>query len=315
MEDSQRRVVLYVSGVVIAAGLLFAGFGITIPPDPGTRLNGAMILAEVGKLDEALDICRQVLAEHPDNIEARVYAANFLARAKRFDEALVAYGEAIELSDGEMRKNLLQDRAGLLLEAGRAGEFAKECERLAQEDMGHRLHVLAGFAAAKRADWKVAAAAYRKALAMVPEDKQVRARLWNAEMERGRAALAARRFEEAQEAFDACCKLFPTATRAHIRATEVRLARGEPVSALGVLKQVSPKTPGAAGLAFRVATAFIERGNRKDALQALEGAFKADPTGTKTLFDRDPAWNDYRTDAAIVEVVQKFREADLTGKE
>ncbi|MHC4730713.1 MAG: tetratricopeptide repeat protein [Planctomycetota bacterium] len=307
MSKSQRRAVLYGAGIVAAAGLLFAGYGISVPPDPGVRLNGATLLAGAGQYDQALEICDIVLREHPDSLDARVFKATFLSMAGRHDAAVAAYDDALaHVGDRgeEMRRDLILDRASILLSAGRHEEFRRECDRLARLGSDHRSLVLEGMAAAQAENWDAAVEAYRGAHERRPLDEPIKARLWNALVEQGQAALAARRFEKAQQAFDAAQPLFPSARKAHLMAIEVRLALGDPEDALRRSRALGPDTPGIAPLLFRAATALLEAGNRPTALDALAAALEADPGGTRALLDKESAWNACRDDPDVRRILE-----------
>jgi len=314
-----RRVGLYGAMTVVAGALLFLGFGITFPPDANTRLNGATMLAESGDVDQALAICDLVLEEHPDNRDARVYRAAFLALAKRHDAAVAAYDDALAHVDGDaaLEADLRLDRASVLLEAGRNEEFEQERQRFASKK-DPRVHQLDGLAASKKGDWSRAVAAYRSAAALAPEDQTVKARLWNAEVAKGEADLANRRFEDALASFDDACALFPNAVKAHLKAAEVLLATERPGEALARLRQLGARTPGIAPLVFRGATGLLAKGDERGALEALEGANAADPQVTRTLFESDPAWRTRRNDPvvlALLESPEKNNESGLTGPE
>lgn len=320
MTDSRRRAVLYGAGILAAAVLLFAGYGITVPPDPGVRLNGATLLAGAGQYDKALEICDIVLREHPDNLDARVFRATFLAMAGRHDAAVAAYDDALAHvgDDEEMRRDLILDRASILLAAGRHDEFRRECDRLERLGPDHRWLVLRGMAAAQASDWDAAVEAYRGAHQRRPGDEPIKARLWNALVEQGQAALAARRFEQAEQAFDAAQPLFPTVKRAHLKAIEVNLAQGDPEDALRRGRALGPDTPGVAPLLFRAATALLQAGRRAQALEALEAALEADPAGTRALLDKESAWEACRDEPdvrRILETRQNGRRHRLPAQE
>ena len=321
MSRSRRRAVLYGAAIAAAAGLLFAGYGISVPPDAAVRLNGATLLASGGQYDQALEICDIVLREHPDSLDARVFKATFLSMAGRHDAAAAAYDDALAHvgdRDEEMRRDLILDRAGVLLRAGRHEEFRRECDRLARLGSDHRLLILEGLAAAETSDWDVAVEAYGGAHERRPSDPQIKARLWNALMEKGQAALAVRRFEKAQQAFDTAQPLFPTARKAHLMAIEVRLAQGDPEDALRRGRALGPDTPGLAPLLFRAATVLLEAGDRSTALEALGAALEADPAGTRVLLDKEPAWDPCRDDPdvrRILETRQIGREHRLPAQE
>jgi tetratricopeptide (TPR) repeat protein len=319
MGKARRRTLLYGMAVVLAAGLLLAGFGITLPPDAETRLNGAALLGGAGDFEGALEICAIVLREHPDNLDARVFRATFLAAAGRRGEAMAALDDAIAHAgaDAAIRIDLRQDRAALLLEEGREAEFRRERDALARDGLARPVHVLDGMAATRRADWKTAVDQYRRALDLGPGDAQVSARLWAALMEQGKEGIAARRFEEARECFDAARKLHPDASAAHLRAVEVRLAMQDVDGAVEVLRELASSTPGVAPLAFRAATALLERGDRERAIFVLSGAVAADPAGTRVLLGRESSWAPFRSDRAVEALFEGTEErtagAGLTG--
>ena len=306
MSHRQRRAVLYGAGMVAAVGMLFLGFGITVPPDPSVRLNGASLMAGAGQYDQALEICDIVLREHPDNLEARVFRAAFLSMAERYDAAIAAYDDALAHAgdDDEMRRNLIMDRASILLSAGRHEEFRRECARLARTGSDHRSLVLSGMAAAQAKDWDAAVQAYRGAHERQPLDEPIKARLWGALVEQGQAALAARRFDAAQQAFDAAQPLFPKARKAHLKAIEVKLAQGDPEDALRRCRALGPDTPGIAPLLFRAATALLDAGSRPAALDGLAAALEADPAGTRALFDKERAWEACRDDPDVRRILE-----------
>ena len=292
MTASGRRTLLYGSCVVLAAGLLFAGYGITVPPDAGTRLNGAAILAGMGEYDKALAECRLVLEEHPDNLDARIFRATFLAMAERHGEAVAAYDDALGRPDvtPSMRLDLLQDRAGALLAAGRTDEFARARSELAAEGGKDRVLVLDGIAAAGREEWGIAADRFAEALALRPEDQGLKARLWNALVARGDHALAGGDYTAAAAAYDHARTLFPRAGKAHLKAAEVRLATGDVQAALPLLREAGAGTAGGAPLVCRGSVLLLEAGDMEGALDARDGDFVVDPAGTKALLQKEPAW-------------------------
>ncbi len=301
MPQAHRRAVLYGAGTLVAAALLFAGFGITVAPDAATRLNGAALHAEAGQYDLALEIVALVLREHPGDLDARIYRATILGMARRYDEALAAFDDALGGAgdDRELARNLRQDRAALLLEAGRLDEFRAARAALSADGGDFRVSVLDGLEASKQGDPAAAARAYARALEGSPGDPHIRARLWNARMDEGKAALAQRRFAEAKAAFDGARDLFPQVPAAHLRAAETLLALDDAPGAVEILRVLSPRTPGIAPLVFRAATALLERGATDAAIEALEGAYASDPAAVKSLFETERAWDVQRGNAAV----------------
>ncbi len=306
MSSTTRRVLLYSLGSAIVAVALYLGYGYKPAPDPSVRLNGAAMLGGMGQYEQAIAICDQVIEEHSDNLEARIYKATFLAADKRLGQALAAYDDALDhvVDDESMRRNLIQDRAGVLLSLGRLDEFRSARQTLAAAGEDYRVHVLDGLAAKRAGDLDGAVEAYSLAVSNKPDDEQLgeqlRARLWHALMEQGDAAVAKRDFETARLSYDRACPLFETAFKAHLKAAEVRLALDEPGPALAVLGTVAPKTPGLAPLAFRAATTLLERDKTDAAVEALALAIRADRAGTRTLFDKTPAWSPLRRQARVI---------------
>jgi len=289
---NRRRAILYAAAILAAAGLLFAGYGITVPPDASTRLQGAAFLAGLGDTDRALEACDEVLKEHPDNTEARIFRATFLAAAGRHDDAARAYEEAIGLvKDDEVRCDLILDRASVLLQAGRTKEFEAERQRLAKMGAGYRLDMCEGLGAEKGGAWRAAVAAYDRAAGKRPGDEQIKSRLHTSLLELGREQLAAGRFDEARKSFDRAVELLPRAHEARLRAAEVRLATHDVDGAVAQLREAGPRAPGTAPLLFRAATQLLEGGRREEALDALEAALMVDRAAVLELLRNETAWD------------------------
>ncbi len=301
---AKRRTWLYGAGVALAAALLFVGYGITVPPDPGTRLSGAAILAQVGDYPRALEVCDLTIREHPDHAEAHLFRASILSMAGRHIEALAAYDRSLVLlTDETILRDIVADRASVLLALGRSAEFRAQRELLAATAIDHRVHLLDGLAAQTAGDWAGAAGAYRQAVAAAPGDARIAFRLWEAEMGRGEAALAAARWEEAKAAFDAAREAVPAEPRAHLRAAEARLALHDAMGAIEVLREVGRSTPGIAPLVFRAATMELDEGRGTRAYWALQAALQSDPEGIRALLAAEPSWRRCGGDPRVLEAL------------
>lgn len=305
MSETRRRVALYVTGVGVAAALLFAGFGITVPPEAGTRLSGASLVAALGDFDQALAICETVLEEHPDSVDARVYRATFLAKAERYEEALVAYDDALAHAEksSELSRNLRADRASVLLSMGRNKEFAAAREELARERLDASVHLLDAVAAIKRKDEAGAEAALRRVLAEDPANASATGMLVVLLRRRGEAALAERDFATSLKALQEARGLAPQDIELGFLAAEVHLALGQEIAAMRVLEEIGLRERGAAPLAFRAATALLERGRKELALEALAAAWKADARAAEALYKKHPAWASHSETTTLEEIV------------
>jgi tetratricopeptide (TPR) repeat protein len=305
VSSGRRRALLYGTGLVAAAGLLFAGYGITVPPDPGSRLNGAAFLAGLGQTDQALAACDEVIKEHPDSHDAFVFRATFLAMAGRHDEALVAYDDAIaRAKDDSVRCDLVLDRASVLLRAGRTKEFKGERDRLATMGAGYRLDVCEGLWAEKEGAFGAAVAAYGRVHEARPADEQVKSRLYTVLLELGREQLGAGLYAEARKALDRAVALLPRARDARLRAAEVCLATRDADGAIAHLREVGRKAPGVAPLVFRASTLLLEQRRREEALDALAAALQADPKGAFALLQNETIWRDELSRPDVKELLE-----------
>jgi tetratricopeptide (TPR) repeat protein len=311
---SRRRAFLYGSGIVVAAAMLFAGYGITVPADPATRLSGAAFLAGLGDTTRALEACDEVLREHPDHLDARVFRATFLAAAGRHDEAARAYEDAIARAKDEgVRCDLVLDRASVLLQAGRTKEFEAERQSLARLGGGSRLDVCEGLWAEKGGAWGAAVAAYGRAAQGRPEDEQIKGRLHTALVEQGREHLAAGRFEDARASFDRAVALLPRAREARLLAAEVRLALRDVEGAVGHLREAGARAKGIAPLLFRAATLLLEQGRREEALDALAAALVADRDAAQALLRNETVWAAELARGDLLELLETERDSTASA--
>ena len=312
MSDSRRRTILYVSGVLLSAGLLFAGFGITIPPAAGARLSGASLIAGLGDTDKALAICDQVLEEHPGSVAARVYKATFLARAERYDEAVAAYDDALSKveDDPALARNLRADRASVLLHAGRTDEFRTARDALARERVDAPVHLLDGLSARRDRDFPRAEAAFRRVLDEDPENVAAKSLLVEVLAARGEQAVAEGEFEKARAVYGRAYEVDKQRGDIALKLAEVHLARERPGDAMVLLDTLGP-VRGVAPLAFRAATMLLDGGSRDEqALAALAVAHAADPEGTAALFEKAPEWERSRANGSLAALLESQNETD-----
>ena len=108
----------------------------TSPYSWSARLRAAACLDELDRTDEAIAQLRQMAQEAPKTIGADVQLGDILRNKKRFDEAAVAYNEAIERAAA----NGVPERWALFYDRGvsyeRAGQWSK-----AEADLEHALEL------------------------------------------------------------------------------------------------------------------------------------------------------------------------------
>ena len=276
------------------------------------------MLFDLGQVDEAVAVCRQTIQEHPDCVDAYVFLATFLGLSGDYGGAVTAYDQAlVRVQAPDLQRDLMLDRASVLLKAGRRAEFDRAREQLARGGSDYRVHMADGMAQAESRNWAAALTSYRQALQSRPEDHVLRSRVFAAEMERGRQAVAEGRFEDAAGAFDAARELFPVESGAHLEAASARLRQGRPLEAVEVLRDVRPDTPGAPALVFDAATAFLDSERDTLAFWALRAAVRGDPAQTRDLLRTDPAWAARQGDPRVLEILALTSgpAARLTGSE
>jgi tetratricopeptide (TPR) repeat protein len=312
--QARRRVILYVAGIVLGGGLLFAGFGLTLPPDPGTTLHGAALIGSgMGQYDEALRMTREVLRDYPDHPEAHLYLATFLAASGRHDEAVGAYTRAIELqTDPEVARDARVDRASLLLTMGRRKEFEDARREITAGGLDHRVHLLDGIAAQTDKDWPAAARALERALKAKPGDETLKGRLFAVLLEWGRNLKADGRFEDALVTYGAARQLFPKDLKAPLEAAELLLALERTDDAVEVLRDLDPDRPGVLTFVLRAATQKLLDDDVDGALAIVRAAASVDEQTVRDFVTADPAWSKRRSDPRIASWLTQNETPDLT---
>jgi len=140
------------------------------PYDPEEGIERALALAEVGRLDGAQAMLRQLLAEDPDDPDLLAILGLLLADAGRHAEALEAIDGALAGDPDSVLAHL--GRAHALLGLERKDEAlaaAREAVRLAPWDVD--THQLVAVICASRGDWVEARAAAERALEIEPESE------------------------------------------------------------------------------------------------------------------------------------------------
>lgn len=261
MSRTTRRVLLYSVGVAVLSGLGYAGFLYEPAPDAMTRLSGARTLAASGNFDAALEVCDLVAREHPDNFEERLFRATILAQAERYEEALPVYDEALRLAPVEdLRRDLVLDRASVLLALDRREDVEAARDDLARAVADHRVHLLDATVAEREGRWEAALAAYAQAgerLTAAEQDPAwVDARRVRCHMILGRAASDAGNASEALRHFDAAVDLAPESVIARLAGARVRLEAGETDEAVARVEQAHGINPRAVERALAGDTAW-----------------------------------------------------------
>jgi Flp pilus assembly protein TadD len=147
-----------------------------LPSSDGVRAKLADVLFAQGKVDEAMAEYRTLLASQPENPAIETKLATNLMGLGRPGEAVEHFQKALQLEPGSPTTNRSLAEAYLRLGDVSLGErYAREALRLAPGDAS--AHNVLGIALASRGSLDEAAASFRQALQIDPNDRQVQANL------------------------------------------------------------------------------------------------------------------------------------------
>jgi YaiO family outer membrane protein len=139
---------------------------------PSTDRNLAEQLARSGRTVEALAIFERIVAEHPTDVEVRLWIARLQLRMGRTEEAEAGFRAVVleHPSDVDARIGL-----GMALTRRDAWQEALEILRGAEQDAGENADLFAALARAYRraGDDRRAAAYFRRAMAIAPGDSDL----------------------------------------------------------------------------------------------------------------------------------------------
>ena len=167
-----------------------------IRPTVSEETNVGKVLAEQGKIDEAIPHYREASRLNPDNVEAHIALGGILARRGRMDEAIGEYREALRR---DPRNLLAHYNLGLALARKQQiddaiAEFSEALHL--KPDFVQALNSL-GLALATQGKIADAIRQYTEALRLDPSDASVHNNLGMAFAESGRADEAIAEFQQA----------------------------------------------------------------------------------------------------------------------
>lgn len=126
-------------------------------PDPKVhiavleKVQQAFALSQAGKLEECVALCREILSDYPDLIDARNQLAGTLERMGRLEEAIEAYEEAIRRSPAFLDVVALE-LGRIELELGRLDRAELHAQQAYKINPSEAHLLFAGIAGA-RGDW------------------------------------------------------------------------------------------------------------------------------------------------------------------
>ena len=235
------------------------------PADARAQSNLGVVLATVGRTDEAMAHYRKAVQSDPSYPDAYTNIGIALARAGKLDEGIPYLQKAVQLSpwDAKAHSNL----GAALAERGRTGEAIVECEQALQirpDDSEARANLAIAQAKSGRLDEAIEN--FAKALALAPDSAEIHADLAGALLQKGR--------------FDEAIPHFEKAVAANPNSLELQFYLGRLLAMRGRLSQAIPHLEKAAGggdpaVGGMLAAVYAQAGRLADALKTARLALAA----------------------------------------
>jgi predicted O-linked N-acetylglucosamine transferase (SPINDLY family) len=232
-------------------------------------IDAATKLQQAGRLAEAENFCRQILADQPDHPQALHVLAVVLHQTNRNDQALELIQRAVarKSTDAEFRNSM-----GVMLMAAQRPKEAMEAFQQAI-----KLHPAFPGALTNLANllldagrWEEAAMSARKAIALAP-------RLTEAYSLLGAAMFIGGRIDESIAASQKALTLDPNSYQALGNLGNSMMVSGRIDDAIKIYRQTVAKHPNAAGGWSNLGNALQQRAMTEEALFACTKATQLDP--------------------------------------
>lgn len=235
------------------------------PDDAKAQSNLGVVLATVGRANEAVAHYRKAIESEPDYPDAYTNMGIAMARAGKPEEGIPYLEKAAQLSpwDAKVHSNL----GAALAESGRAADAIAECEKALQLRPGDsEAHANLAIALAKTGRLDEAIANFEKALVRDPDSGEIHANLAGALLEKGRLDDAIPHFEKAVAANPISPELIFYLGR--LLATRGRFADAIPY----LEKAAAGQDPAVSGT---LAAVYAQVGRMKEALETARQALRA----------------------------------------
>ena len=252
------------------------------PGDVEVRRSLARILADRGRLTEAIDELKRSLALKPGADETPRLLSEVLVDAGQKDAALEQARRAVSLRPGyapnHMALGWVRYSAGRFRDAAAAYRYAAELQpdnAWAYQMLGASLHA--------EGDLAGAAAPYEKAIRLAP-DAKAWANLGFVYYATGRLADAVRAYEEAARLEPASGTIRRSLGDTRARAGEASAAKADWQAAIALSREALRVNPRDALQLTNVAVCLAKLGQKEAALGAARSALEAGPTSADALY-------------------------------
>jgi arylsulfatase A-like enzyme/Flp pilus assembly protein TadD len=244
-------------------------------PDPKDKIGLFALMGEAkaagqaGRLDEAIEKMRRVLAEDPGILDAHLTLGNWLAKGQRYEEAIAAYREVLTRQP--------QNDLALMNQAN------------AYRRLGRLDAAIEGYRSALQLDAKSPQAWYQLAALYLDLGREEEARrtfeqalVANPKMASGYNSLAAIAYSrgdlrQADQLVRRALEIEPDVRTARFNLARIQEARGERDAAESLYRQELETYPDHGRARFNLAQLLGQRGDKKAFLAELERCTQAAP--------------------------------------
>jgi tetratricopeptide (TPR) repeat protein len=228
--------------------------------------NLGLVLAERGKLEEAINEFRRALEIDPLFVEGHTNLGNFLAQRGSPEEAIAHLQQALAIDPGFANAhntlgNILADRG----EPDRAIEHFRQALQINPNSA--MIYYNLGRALAKRGDLREATENYRKAAELNPSDPDVYNNLGLVFQSQGR-------LQEAVEQFNNALRIDPKFVKAYFNLGRTFAAQGKFDDAVENFRRALRIQPRSAEIHEQLARALARGGKKEEALQHYQEALR-----------------------------------------
>jgi tetratricopeptide (TPR) repeat protein len=258
----------------IEAGGVASALASTAPPMVMTDRDAAR-LRESGRLDEAVDMLRQILDVRPHDVGALAELGRVRRRQGDRAAALAAFEAAV--AGNPSHAGLQVEMAGELRELGRLDE-AEALLRGVLERQSQQVDALVGLAqiARRRGDRVASLAMFEAAAAASPDHAGVKAELASDLRELGR-------FDEAEALLRGVLERQPQQVDALVELAQIARRRGDRVASLALFEAAAAASPDHAGVKAELASELRELGRLDEAEALLRGVLDCQPQQVDAL--------------------------------
>lgn len=237
----------------------------------------AISIGQLGRLDEAVRILRELVAENPTGLEPLNYLAVFLRTGGRFEEAAEISRRIIELAPDRLdgHRNLGLSLLGLKRFVEAAESFERTIQIGPRVAMHHHGMALAFEGAGRPVD---AERSLRKALALEPGNQESLDLLLHLLTDMDRGAEAAPFLRRAHD-------LDPDSSTGQMNLATAYLEEAKPGAALDPLQRAIELTPGSAEAHERMGATLRQLGRFEEAETYLRKAIELDPDRSQPYFE------------------------------